>query len=43
VIDGKLAPALLDRWAYLDVRSQELTLQDRSAIYGGFHIYTLKD
>ncbi|MBP2549015.1 S-adenosylmethionine-diacylglycerol 3-amino-3-carboxypropyl transferase [Neorhizobium galegae] len=39
IIEGRLSPAIRDQWRYLDVRSQELNLQDRSAIYGGFHIY----
>lgn len=39
VLDGRLSPALLDQWLYLEERSHELNLQDRSAIYGGFHIY----
>ncbi len=43
VLDGRLSPALMDQWTYLDERSRELTLQDRSAIYGGFHIYVRKD
>ncbi|RWX78499.1 DUF3419 family protein [Neorhizobium lilium] len=43
VLDGRLSQSLLDQWTYLDDRSKELTLQDRSAIYGGFHIYARKD
>jgi S-adenosylmethionine-diacylglycerol 3-amino-3-carboxypropyl transferase len=39
VLDGRLSGALLDQWTYLQDRSLELTQQDRSAIYGGFHIY----
>lgn len=39
ILNGKLAPALLDQWEYQAERSQALNLQDRSAIYGGFHIY----
>jgi S-adenosylmethionine-diacylglycerol 3-amino-3-carboxypropyl transferase len=42
VLEGRLPAALLGRWAYLEARSKELTLQDRSAIYGGFHIYLRK-
>ncbi|MGF9563909.1 DUF3419 family protein [Neorhizobium sp. JUb45] len=40
VIDGRLSPAIADQWTYQQARSEELNLQDRSAIYGGFHIYT---
>ena len=39
ILTGKLAPALLDKWHYQVERSQSLNAQDRSAIYGGFHIY----
>jgi S-adenosylmethionine-diacylglycerol 3-amino-3-carboxypropyl transferase len=39
VLTGKLAPALLDQWYYQADRSRLLNAQDRSAIYGGFHIY----
>ena len=39
ILTGKLAPALLDQWHYQVERSQSLNGQDRSAIYGGFHIY----
>ncbi|MFK5687957.1 DUF3419 family protein, partial [Lactiplantibacillus plantarum] len=42
VLDGRLSSALLDQWAYEEERSKELNLQDRSAIYGGFHIYAKK-
>jgi S-adenosylmethionine-diacylglycerol 3-amino-3-carboxypropyl transferase len=39
ILDGKLAPEILGQWTYEAERSQILTKQDRSAIYGGFHIY----
>ena len=39
VIEGRLLPVLRQDWQYLAERSAELNLQDRSAIYGGFHIY----
>ncbi|OCJ05117.1 S-adenosylmethionine--diacylglycerol 3-amino-3-carboxypropyl transferase [Rhizobium sp. AC44/96] len=39
IIEGRLSPALRDQWTYLEDRSRELTSLDRSAIYGGFHIY----
>jgi S-adenosylmethionine-diacylglycerol 3-amino-3-carboxypropyl transferase len=42
IIEGRLSPTIRDQWTYLDARSQELNLQDRSAIYGGFHIYVKK-
>ncbi|SIQ53689.1 S-adenosylmethionine-diacylglycerol 3-amino-3-carboxypropyl transferase [Rhizobium sp. RU35A] len=40
IIEDRLSPAIHGQWTYLAGRSQELNLQDRSAIYGGFHIYT---
>ncbi|MDO1584514.1 DUF3419 family protein [Rhizobium oryzicola] len=39
VIEGRLSPAIREQWNYLEERSTALNLQDRSAIYGGFHIY----
>ena len=42
VLDGRLSPSLLSQWRYLQERSQDLNRQDRSAIYGGFHIYEKK-
>lgn len=39
IIEGRLSPAIREQWHYLEERSHELNLQDRSAIYGGFHIY----
>jgi S-adenosylmethionine-diacylglycerol 3-amino-3-carboxypropyl transferase len=40
-IERALPPKLLARFTYHPQRSQELFKQDRSAIYGGFHLYTL--
>ena len=42
LLPGRLSDAILDRWTYREARSVELNMQDRSAIYGGFHIYELK-
>ncbi|MGW9232767.1 DUF3419 family protein [Pseudorhizobium sp. NPDC055634] len=39
ILEGRVHGAILGRWTYLRERSQELTLQDRSAIYGGLHVY----
>lgn len=39
ILEGRLSLALLDQWHYDAEKSQELNLKDRSAIYGGFHIY----
>ncbi len=43
LLDGRVDPALLERWHYEAAASQEFTARDRSAIYGGFHLYVLKD
>ncbi len=42
VLDGRLSDALLSQWTYHKERSEELNHLDRSAIYGGFHIYERK-
>lgn len=39
LVEGRVSPALLSQWHYEADRSQALNLKDRSAIYGGFHIY----
>ncbi len=41
-LESKLPPTLLSHWDYDRQRSKELHEQDRSAIYGGFHIYREK-
>jgi S-adenosylmethionine-diacylglycerol 3-amino-3-carboxypropyl transferase len=41
LLPGRVHNAILDRWSYLGERSRELHVQDRSAIYGAFHIYEL--
>jgi S-adenosylmethionine-diacylglycerol 3-amino-3-carboxypropyl transferase len=39
IIEGRLSPTIREQWTYFDERSRELNELDRSAIYGGFHIY----
>jgi S-adenosylmethionine-diacylglycerol 3-amino-3-carboxypropyl transferase len=39
IIEGRLDPAIRNQWRYDEERSRELASRDRSAIYGGFHIY----
>ena len=41
LLPGRLDPALLRRWRYEEALSRDLTRRDRSAIYGGFHLYVL--
>jgi S-adenosylmethionine-diacylglycerol 3-amino-3-carboxypropyl transferase len=40
ILPGKLPSALLSHWHYHESESAGLHLRDRSAIYGGFHIYS---
>ncbi|SEO33515.1 S-adenosylmethionine-diacylglycerol 3-amino-3-carboxypropyl transferase [Rhodospirillales bacterium URHD0017] len=42
LLPGRLDPDLLRRWRYEETLSRELTDRDRSAIYGGFHLYVLE-
>ena len=41
LLPGRLPDALLARWHYHAEASRQWTLRDRSAIYGGFHLYEL--
>lgn len=43
ILPGRLPPNILDRWNYDARRSTALHARDRSAIYGGFHLYVLRD
>lgn len=43
LLPGRLDESLLQRWRYEVERSRELGARDRSAIYGGFHLYVLAD
>ena len=40
ILPGRVSEALLSQWTYDATRSAEIFAKDRSAIYGGFHIYT---
>jgi S-adenosylmethionine-diacylglycerol 3-amino-3-carboxypropyl transferase len=42
LLPGRVDDALLDRWRYECAQSQVLTARDRSAIYGGFHLYVFE-
>jgi S-adenosylmethionine-diacylglycerol 3-amino-3-carboxypropyl transferase len=39
IVAGRLAPEIDAAWRYLEEQSLALGRKDRSAIYGGFHIY----
>jgi len=43
LLTGRLSDALLGEWRYEFARSRELAAGDRSAIYGGFHLYVKRD
>ncbi|GAA0737304.1 DUF3419 family protein [Sphingomonas japonica] len=42
LLPGRVAQETLDRWEYCAEQSLDLTRRDRSAIYGGVHLYVLK-
>jgi S-adenosylmethionine-diacylglycerol 3-amino-3-carboxypropyl transferase len=41
ILPGRVPDAILSRWTYRGAESRALTQKDRSAIYGGFHLYVL--
>jgi S-adenosylmethionine-diacylglycerol 3-amino-3-carboxypropyl transferase len=43
LLPGRVSEALLDLWDYRAEESLDFTRRDRSAIYGGVHLYILKD
>lgn len=43
ILPGRVDDALLSRWDYRAEESRGHTARDRSAIYGGVHLYVLKD
>ena len=43
LLPGRVDPAILGRWRYEEDQSRDLTRRDRSAIYGGFHLYVLEE
>jgi S-adenosylmethionine-diacylglycerol 3-amino-3-carboxypropyl transferase len=42
ILPGRVVDTVLDRWAYQAEASLDYTARDRSAIYGGVHLYVLK-
>jgi S-adenosylmethionine-diacylglycerol 3-amino-3-carboxypropyl transferase len=42
ILPGRVPESILARWRYAADVSHELTRKDRSAIYGGFHLYMFK-
>lgn len=43
ILPGRVDEAVLSRWHYRMEESLDYTARDRSAIYGGVHLYVLKD
>ena len=43
LLPGRVSDALLSAWRYEDREAAELNARDRSAIYGGFHLYVKRD
>lgn len=43
LLPGRVHDDVLGRWRYEAAQSLRLTERDRSAIYGGFHLYVLED
>jgi S-adenosylmethionine-diacylglycerol 3-amino-3-carboxypropyl transferase len=41
-LEEKVDATVLERWTYHRERSRQLGANDRSAIYGGFHMYELR-
>jgi S-adenosylmethionine-diacylglycerol 3-amino-3-carboxypropyl transferase len=41
VLPGRVPDEILSRWTYAEEASRALAQKDRSAIYGGFHLYIL--
>ena len=42
LLPGRVESPVLNRWRYEAEQSRDLTARDRSAIYGGFHLYVLE-
>lgn len=42
LLPGRVADNILSHWHYAEDISRKLTRKDRSAIYGGFHLYSFK-
>ena len=39
ILPGRVGDAILNRWTYEAAKSAQIHAKDRSAIYGGFHLY----
>ena len=43
LLPGRVDDGILSQWRYEDDASRDYTARDRSAIYGGFHLYVYQD
>jgi S-adenosylmethionine-diacylglycerol 3-amino-3-carboxypropyl transferase len=43
LLPGRVPGRILARWGYDEGYCRELTRRDRSSIYGGFHLQSLRD
>ena len=43
ILPGRVQDQVLSQWCYQEQMSAELGKQDRSSIYGGFHVYQRRD
>lgn len=43
ILPGRVSDDILNRWYYNEQRSLFLGARDRSSVYGGFHLYTLRE
>jgi S-adenosylmethionine-diacylglycerol 3-amino-3-carboxypropyl transferase len=42
ILPGRVETDVLGKWNYLETLSRDLHMKDRSAIYGGFHVYEFR-
>ncbi len=42
LLPGRVPDTILNQWDYAQAQSRDFTARDRSAIYGGVHLYRLK-
>ena len=42
ILPGRIPAEILSRFSYDEAACREMTLRDRSSIYGGFHLYVFK-
>jgi S-adenosylmethionine-diacylglycerol 3-amino-3-carboxypropyl transferase len=43
LLPGRVAPDILEQWNYEETASNLFTARDRSAIYGGVHLYVRRN